>query len=104
MFDVGFWELAIIALVALLVFGPEKLPSVIRGLSYWYRKVQSAVSDAKVEIDHELRALDKNNVLSESNRFRKKEVDVKNVVVQDIKHSDSISAEKIENSDRHDSK
>lgn len=54
MFDVGFWELVLIALVALLVFGPERLPRLVRETSLWVRKARSVVSSAKTEIDREL--------------------------------------------------
>ncbi|MEY2680943.1 MAG: twin-arginine translocase subunit TatB [Pseudomonadota bacterium] len=54
MFDVGFWELVLIALVALLVFGPQRLPRLVRETSLWVRKARSVVSSAKTEIDREL--------------------------------------------------
>ena len=54
MFDVGFWELMLIGLVALLVFGPERLPQLVRETSLWMRKVRSVVGSAKTEIDREL--------------------------------------------------
>lgn len=54
MFDVGFWELMLIGLVALLVFGPERLPRLVRETSLWVRKVRSVVGSAKTEIDREL--------------------------------------------------
>lgn len=54
MFDVGFWELMLIGLVALLVFGPERLPRLVRETSLWVRKVRSVVGLAKTEIDREL--------------------------------------------------
>lgn len=54
MFDVGFWELMLIGLVALLVFGPERLPRLVRETSLWMRKVRSVVGSAKTEIDREL--------------------------------------------------
>jgi sec-independent protein translocase protein TatB len=54
MFDVGFWELVLIAMVALLVFGPERLPRLVREISLWVRKARSVVSSAKTEIDREL--------------------------------------------------
>lgn len=104
MFDVGFWELAIIALVALLVFGPERLPSIIRELLYWFRKIQSAVSAAKSEIDHELRALDNNNLLSEAKGLGKREVNVKQAISKDLKPSDNIGTEiKTTDTDKNDS-
>jgi sec-independent protein translocase protein TatB len=54
MFEVGFWELALVGIVGLLVFGPEKLPRVAREVALWLRKARSMVSSVKQEIDHEL--------------------------------------------------
>lgn len=58
MFDVGFWELVLIALVALLVFGPERLPRLVREVTLWVRKARSVVAAAKTEIDQELQLHD----------------------------------------------
>ena len=35
MFDIGFWELSLLALVALLVVGPERLPKLARTAGLW---------------------------------------------------------------------
>jgi sec-independent protein translocase protein TatB len=36
MFDIGFWELTIIGVVALLVIGPDKLPGIARTAGMWF--------------------------------------------------------------------
>ena len=54
MFDIGFWELVLVGLMALLVFGPEKLPRVAREAALWVRKARTMVSSVKEEIDREL--------------------------------------------------
>ncbi len=54
MFDIGFWELVLVGVVALLVFGPERLPRVAREAGLWLRKARSMVASVKSEIDHEL--------------------------------------------------
>lgn len=56
MFDIGFWEIAIIGLVALVVIGPERLPRVARTVGKWVGKGRSMVSSVKAEIDKELKA------------------------------------------------
>ena len=56
MFDVGFWELALIALVALIVIGPERLPKVARTLGGLARKARSSWMNLKRSIDAEMRA------------------------------------------------
>ncbi len=56
MFDVGFWELAVIMIVALLVIGPERLPLVARTVGLWLGRARSAFNSVKADIDRELRA------------------------------------------------
>lgn len=56
MFDVGFWELMIIGVVALLVIGPERLPSLARKAGYWVARIRRFVAQVKVDVDKELRA------------------------------------------------
>ncbi len=54
MFDIGFSELLLVGVVALVVVGPERLPSVIRtGLSY-VRQFKSGLAHIKSEVEHEL--------------------------------------------------
>ena len=54
MFDIGFWELCLIATVALLVLGPERLPAAARTAGKWVAKIRNMVSNVKNEIDREL--------------------------------------------------
>jgi sec-independent protein translocase protein TatB len=56
MFDIGFWELSLIAVVALLVIGPERLPKVARTAGLWVGKARSIVSSVKADIDREIAA------------------------------------------------
>ncbi len=56
MFDVGFWELAIIGIVALVIVGPERLPGLARTAGLWVGKARRMISDVKRDIDRELKA------------------------------------------------
>lgn len=56
MFDVGFWELAIIGIVALVIVGPERLPGLARTAGLWVGKARRMMSDVKRDIDRELKA------------------------------------------------
>ena len=56
MFDIGFWELAVIGVVVLLVVGPERLPAVARGAGKWVGRAQRMVAGLKAEIDREIAA------------------------------------------------
>lgn len=54
MFDIGFSELVLVGVIALLAFGPERLPRVAREAALWLRKGRSMVASVKAEIDREL--------------------------------------------------
>ena len=54
MFDVGFTELMVIAVVALIVNGPERLPRVARTLGHLFGRLQRYVNDVKADIIREI--------------------------------------------------
>jgi sec-independent protein translocase protein TatB len=54
MFDIGFSELMVIGIVALLVIGPEKLPKVARTLGHLLGRAQRYVNDVKSDINREI--------------------------------------------------
>lgn len=68
MFDVGFWELSIIAVVALLVIGPERLPGVVRTAGLWFGKIRGFVTSVKEDIDKELRTDELKKILAEQEK------------------------------------
>jgi len=54
MFDIGISEIMIIAVVALIVLGPEKLPKTARTLGHLFGRLQRYVADVKSDINREL--------------------------------------------------
>ena len=54
MFDVGFSEIVVIAVVALIVIGPERLPKVARTLGHLFGRMQRYVNDVKADITREM--------------------------------------------------
>jgi sec-independent protein translocase protein TatB len=54
MFDIGFTELMVIGLVALIVIGPEKLPRVARTVGHLAGRLQRYVADVKADINREI--------------------------------------------------
>ncbi len=55
MFDVGFWELALLGVVALIIIGPERLPGAAHTAGLWVAKGRRMLRDVKTDIDRELR-------------------------------------------------
>jgi Sec-independent protein translocase protein TatA len=49
MFDVGFWELVVIAVVALIVIGPERLPKAARVAGMWLGRARRTLASVKSE-------------------------------------------------------
>ena len=56
MFDIGFSEQFVVALVALLVLGPERLPKAARFAGLWVRRARAQWYSVKSELEHELAA------------------------------------------------
>jgi len=54
MFDIGFTELLVIGVVALIVIGPEKLPRVARTIGHLAGRLQRYVADVKADINREI--------------------------------------------------
>ena len=55
MFDIGFFELLVVGVVALLVLGPERLPSAARTCGLWVGRVRRSLASIQSEIREELR-------------------------------------------------
>lgn len=56
MFDVGFWELFVIALIALVVLGPERLPELARTIGLWLGRARAALYSVRQEVEREINA------------------------------------------------
>ncbi|GEM_PF-1823695 len=56
MFDIGFFEIALVCLVALIVIGPDRLPGLARTAGLWIGKGQAMMRSVKADIDRELAA------------------------------------------------
>jgi len=83
MFDVGFWELALIGVVALLIVGPERLPGVVRTAGRWAGQARRMVRDAKADLEREMKAHDladlddlKSDVQSAGREFQRAAQDI----------------------------
>ncbi|MEM1187050.1 MAG: Sec-independent protein translocase protein TatB [Pseudomonadota bacterium] len=75
MFDIGFAELLIIAVVSLLVIGPERLPSAIRTGSVWLNRFRRGFNEIKQEVQQELHNDEVMRELRESGEKLRRETD-----------------------------
>ena len=55
MFDFGFWEIAIIGVITLILVGPEKMPSLARKAGLYFGKLNRFFNKVKSDINEELR-------------------------------------------------
>lgn len=70
MFDIGFSEIILIAIIALLVVGPQELPALVRNIGSWVGKVRRFMGAVKTEFDREIHKAD------EIRRLMAKEVEI----------------------------
>lgn len=56
MFDIGFFELLIVAVVGLLVIGPERLPVAVRTCGLWIGRIKRSLTETRREIEQQLGA------------------------------------------------
>ena len=71
MFDIGFWEISLIMVIALLVVGPERLPRMARTIGLWVGKGRQILNSVKADIDRELKADELKKLLEEMKRVGK---------------------------------
>ena len=58
MFDIGFWELSVLAVIGLIVLGPERLPAVARTMGRWVGQAKHYMSALTSELEREVKADD----------------------------------------------
>ena len=54
MFDIGFFELLLISVVGLLVFGPEQFLDAVKTTLHWVKKIRRSFDDVRMEVQREL--------------------------------------------------
>jgi sec-independent protein translocase protein TatB len=96
MFDIGFWELVLVGVVSLLVFGPERLPKVAREVGLWVRRARAMANSVKQEIDHELQLQELRQSLLEE----KRKVELLSTPIRLGKNEEGASRSDLKDSDR----
>jgi sec-independent protein translocase protein TatB len=96
MFDFGFWEIAIIGVITLIVVGPERLPALARKAGLFAGKLNKFLSKVKKDINKELKTEeikeqlsmdDEKSIISDITNEAKSSVDLFNQ--EDSKQDDS---------------
>ena len=82
MFDIGFSELLIIAVLTLIVMGPERLPETVRTITLWFGRFRQFLSAARTEIEDEVgvdeirRQLHNEQLMRDLDKARQEVVDI----------------------------
>ena len=84
MFDIGFSEIVVIGVVALIVIGPERLPRTARMLGHLFGRLQRYVNEVKADISREM----------ELDELRRLKRDVE-TAARDIEHSVSTAKDEV---------
>ena len=69
MFDVGFFELMLIGVVALLVVGPERLPKLARTAGMWLGKGKQMINSVKADIAKEMKAEELKKIMEQQEQL-----------------------------------
>ncbi len=77
MFDMGFLELLLIGIIALIVLGPERLPKAARTVGLWIGKAKQGLDSIKTEIDRELKLKELQQQIAEQKAALSAELNVK---------------------------
>ena len=102
MFEVGFSELVMVVLVALIVIGPKRLPTAARIAGLWIGKLQSTIANVKIEIKQQLHAEEMRQIMQQQSIVE----DVQQLVaetqqvVNDIKTSSESLSKDLNNHDK----
>lgn len=89
MFDIGFTELVLIGVVALLVLGPERLPDAARVAGLWLGRIKRGFNSIKEDVERELgadeirRELHNEGILEKERKILKDTADKANQVLSD---------------------
>jgi sec-independent protein translocase protein TatB len=68
MFDMGFTEMMLIGIVALIVIGPERLPGVARTAGKYFGRLKRFMTSVKADVEQELRADELRQILADQQR------------------------------------
>ena len=92
MFDIGFSEIVLIAVVALLVLGPERLPKAARFTGMWVKRARNQWDSVKTEFEREMAAEDLKRSLDDARRQASEIADQMGDVQQQLRDQPTATA------------
>ena len=79
MFGMGFTEILIIAVIAILFLGPDKLPSAMIEIAKFFRNAKRTIGDVKDTLEHEMQV---SEIKAEALAYKKELLDTKQTIEQ----------------------
>ncbi|KAB7679576.1 Sec-independent protein translocase subunit TatB [Plesiomonas shigelloides] len=74
MFDIGFWELVLIAVIGLVVLGPERLPVAVCTVARWVRTFRAMAASVQNELNQELKLQEMQENLKKAEQMNLKDL------------------------------
>jgi len=99
MFGMGFMEIFLVLIVAVIALGPEKLPGAAVDIVKFFKKFKSSIDDAKSTLDNELNI---SQMKKEADEFKSSVSNIKNITtlelddISNITDEDTITPKKVE--------
>lgn len=98
MFDIGFSEILVIAVIALLVMGPERLPQALRSCALWFGRIRQQYRSVRSDLENEMgindvrRQLHNENILKDLKEAKANFEETGNDIQSTIDSTDSEQA------------
>ena len=88
MFDIGWQELFILAVLAIIVIGPRDLPRTVRTVTQWIRKLRGMARDLQYGVDEMVREAELNDIKEQANSIMVDEFDPAGTITREFDMTD----------------
>ena len=84
MFDIGWQELLVLAVLAIIVIGPKDLPRAIKTITVWVRKARGMARDLQDGLDDMVRESELNDIKEQANSIMGNDLDPTSIVAREL--------------------
>ena len=88
MFDIGWQELFVLAILAIIVIGPKDLPRAIRTVTHWIRRARGMARDLQDGLDDVVREAELEDIKKQANSIMSNELDPANTIARELDMTD----------------